>query len=893
MTGWISHVLEFLWLFTLVAVPLAFVDRETFLSESELAYVEVPKTVLLRTMVALMAVLWLVEWALERWFQREYPIAGQMPYLHFEDWLKNLADWLKRNPTRWVILAVVLYLVSTLLSTALSESFRVSMWGLVPGQDTYPAYTITCYVVLFGVIATHVKRKAQVRRLLWAIALMGVLVGGYSVAQHYGYDIFTLLENPGTQRSGSTMGNAILAGSVLLMTIPISMAAGTADIDRSIGTARVKWIAGLWVLVLTLQLLGIIFTFSRGSWIGVAIALSALLTLMLLFSGWRQFLRASTLLGLAAAAAVLVASVPAESFSGDRPQARTYFSGRQPAPPSLIPSVASSISSIGRETLKAGGGGLSGRIGIWETSGRLIIKRPWFEFDGLSLPLLRVVIGYGPDMFKYTYLLEKLPRGPERTVASERFAHNLFVHRGVELGLLGLLATLGLFASPAIVGLYHLFRRRQGESTFYNLLMLGLMAALAGRFTEQLVGVAAVSDLTVFWVLLALFATLPAAAEVSQTAPRPAQVSLQGQRTRRYRTAARMMIPGAPTVVPAVVALLLIAGIGALTWTKSINYLEAGFKAREGLDRIRDAKFQNALGSLDRAIELAPGVSVYHTLRASVYAGYRRQDNGHKEPECDRLPDDTQYKVCLTRLNYLSHREATMQRPFEWLPHLNLAQSALTLALMTKDSDMASEAIRLYGEVAQLDPQAWWSWEQLAAAHIQVGRPEAALEPLEKSLAILDGIPRSAISRLLQGIVYLELDRPSTALAAFDEAIRLNPVLADAYINRGASYNALGQYQRAVLDLDEAIKLNPEMAMAYNNRGNSFGNLDQLQRALEDFDEAIRLDNRFALAYSNRALVYTYLGRDDEARVDVDTAAQLGVAPGPILAKMEEVRASR
>ena len=93
--------------------------------------------------------------------------------------------------------------------------------------------------------------------------------------------------------------------------------------------------------------------------------------------------------------------------------------------------------------------------------------------------------------------------------------------------------------------------------------------------------------------------------------------------------------------------------------------------------------------------------------------------------------------------------------------------------------------------------------------------------------------------------------------------------------------------------MDEAIKLNPEMAMAYNNRGNSFGNLDQLQRALEDFDEAIRLDNRFALAYSNRALVYTYLGRDDEARVDVDTAAQLGVAPGPILAKMEEVRASR
>ena len=84
------------------------------------------------------------------------------------------------------------------------------------------------------------------------------------------------------------MGNAILAGSVILMTLPMSLAAGTAAIDNSIGTARVKWIAGLWVLVLALQFLGIIFTFSRGPWIGVAVALSVLLALILLFSGWRS-----------------------------------------------------------------------------------------------------------------------------------------------------------------------------------------------------------------------------------------------------------------------------------------------------------------------------------------------------------------------------------------------------------------------------------------------------------------------------------------------------------------------------------------------------------------------------------------------------------------------------
>ena len=80
------------------------------------------------------------------------------------------------------------------------------MWGLVPGQDTYPAYTIVCYVVLFGVVATRVKSKAQMERLLWAIALTGVLAGGYSWAQYYGHDVFNLREIPGSSQSGSTTG---------------------------------------------------------------------------------------------------------------------------------------------------------------------------------------------------------------------------------------------------------------------------------------------------------------------------------------------------------------------------------------------------------------------------------------------------------------------------------------------------------------------------------------------------------------------------------------------------------------------------------------------------------------------------------------------------------------
>ena len=51
------------------------------------------------------------------------------------------------------------------------------------------------------------------------------------------------------------------------------------------------------------------------------------------------------------------------------------------------------------------------------------------------------------------------------------------------------------------------------------------------------------------------------------------------------------------------------------------------------------------------------------------------------------------------------------------------------------------------------------------------------------------------------------------------EAIRLDPQMDVAYMNRGRSYNGMGDYNKAILDLTEAVRLNPQNAKAYCNRG--------------------------------------------------------------------------
>ena len=894
-TSWINRGLECLWLLTVLAIPLVFVEREAFLSELELAYVDVPKTVVLRTLVGLMSVLWLTKWALT---QGAEPLTESLLLRRSTAWPRSFKTWLLREPANWVALAVVLYLVSTLLSTILSESFSVSMWGLVPGQDTYPAYTITSYVILFGVIATNINSKAQVDRLLWTIAIMGVVVSGYSWAQFYGWDIFSLREIPGALKSGSTLGNSILAGSVLLMTITISLVTATNTLSRQLWSVRFWAILSMWTFFLTLQTTALIFSWSRGPWGGTIAALVVLLALVAMILGWRTLVRMALVLGLTAGltAAILHSPPPI-------PRGHLITIGYQEyQPPAQAISIGQDVLLVGQEFAASGrnlrvsdvsGAGLSGRIGIWKTSGRLIAKRPWFESSPPSLQALRHLIGYGPDMFKYTYLLAAEPRGRNMTPIPERFAHNIIVHRGVELGLLGILTTLGLFAAPICVCGYQLLRRRRHDSTFYNLVMVGILAALAGRFIEQMVGVAAVSDLTVFWALLGIFDAIPNAANTQKTVadsdstPRqalPAHQSVQGHEGRIYR---------AQVAIPIAVAACLIVGIGSLTWTKSINYLEAGFDARAGLDGILDGNFKDALASLDQAIDLAPDVAVYHTLRASVFSAYLEEHDGPKEPQCAQLEDTESYDTCLARKAFSSHLEASERRPLDWRHRLILAESALTLGLSVRDPEMTGEAIRLYREVAQLDPRTWWHWEWLGAAYIQVGQPESALGPIKQSLEMQDGIPSSINSRLIQGMAYLHLNEPEMAVKDFDEVININPKSPNAYANRGASYNALGQYQRAIQDLDEAIVLNPKMAVAYNNRGTSYGNLDQLIRAIEDYDEAIRLDPQSVLAYSNRALAYMYLGRDNDALMDVERGIALGLDPRSILARIEQIKNSR
>ena len=85
----------------------------------------------------------------------------------------------------------------------------------------------------------------------------------------------------------------------------------------------------------------------------------------------------------------------------------------------------------------------------------------------------------------------------------------------------------------------------------------------------------------------------------------------------------------------------------------------------------------------------------------------------------------------------------------------------------------------------------------------------------------------------------------------------------------------MGQFDRAIADYDEAIKRDPVMADAYKSRGDAYYDKRQLDRAIADYTRAIEVDPKFAQAYQNRSIARKMLGDRAGSEADLAKARQI------------------
>jgi tetratricopeptide (TPR) repeat protein len=115
--------------------------------------------------------------------------------------------------------------------------------------------------------------------------------------------------------------------------------------------------------------------------------------------------------------------------------------------------------------------------------------------------------------------------------------------------------------------------------------------------------------------------------------------------------------------------------------------------------------------------------------------------------------------------------------------------------------------------------------------------------------------------------------QPTSAIAAVS-----TPSKAHTLTESGRQLAKSGDLERAARDLSDAIRADPLYAEAYVIRGQTMFKLGDAERAIADLNEAVKLDPSNALALRSRGMAQLYKGDEEAALADLSKAIQLAEA---------------
>lgn len=219
-----------IWLLIVLLTPL-FVN---FWVEQQF---EASKIWLLRTLIWILAVLWLGAW-----------LAGQPP---------------NPLPTRIRNLVIILFLILT-LSTILSPNPFIALFGSL--ERANGLLTQFSYLLLFILVATRINAQNS-RQLLLVMVLTAVPITLLGLAQAAGWQPLPVSSDARSPLT-TTLGRANFTGAYLTLLLPLTLTAAQ--------LAQAKWQRFGFGTLAALELIVIVLTQARGAWIAAVVAVGLL-----------------------------------------------------------------------------------------------------------------------------------------------------------------------------------------------------------------------------------------------------------------------------------------------------------------------------------------------------------------------------------------------------------------------------------------------------------------------------------------------------------------------------------------------------------------------------------------------------------------------------------------
>lgn len=313
------------------------------------------------------------------------------------------------------------------------------LWGLLSSVlSTHPGYSIgqfrtemVTYFFFYYLVVTHIQEKEKIRKILLALMAGSALMSSYGI-----YEFFAAGGDWTSRgiRIGSLTADFNYASTYFMMVIPVILFFMLESSRRPVRFC-------MFLLLFSMNLLALYFTFTRAAWLGFVISFIVLS----LFRGKRVVLTASISVGM-----III-------FLFSTPQGKTFYANM--------------------------GGSEGGRTPAWEFGISEILKRPLLG------------IGYGRGNMQATFPEQK-------EIFSKGFIHlhNVFLETALEMGIPG--ATLLIILVVALIVQFTIGSLRStdpGDAWFMAVMVMIIFAYFTrNQFDQIYVDAPAV----LFWLLM-------------------------------------------------------------------------------------------------------------------------------------------------------------------------------------------------------------------------------------------------------------------------------------------------------------------------------------------------------------------------------------------------------
>ena len=666
----------------------------------------------------------------------------------------------RANKIFWsFLLFVIAFTAATIFSIQPYQSF----WGTLERMGGL--WTFWHYFVFFIILTSVLKSKKEWLTFLETTVFVGVLSAFYGFGQKTNIPFF--IGGGDRARIFGTIGNAALFAGYQLLNLFLALTLFFHP--ESTKNRRIFFASATFIMMVA-----VLMTAVRGSVLGLVVGL---MLFAYLFAHYKNNpLAKKIFLSLIIFIAIFLVSAPLLKNS----------------------QLAKSSSYLTRVTdLSLSSFTVQTRFWAWQAG-----------LKGWSEGLKTIVFGWGPENFNIPfskYFNPKFFTGLGSETLFDR-AHNMFVEVLVTMGLLGLVAYLGIFFN-AFKELSKKLKEKSDEAIF----AIGFIPLIVAYMIHNSFIFDTSANFIAFFSILGFISFLSGSGHDDGKAKANSASSYEKiQKKPLFKMA----------------SFLLLAGVIFLIYQTNIKQSEANYATTRAIISGWSNDYDGAALKYKEAISYdVPGKYEYRQRFGQYLLEY---GTGQKSLD-PKVIDD--FKLAMSEI-----QKDADNYPNDYLPQLYLSRLNIILGRMDRNSPYNDEALKHSFRALEISPTFVRTYYEIAQAYLNKNDKEKAIEYFKKAA---DLNPSVGLSYWYWGLVEIERENVDLGLGLVQKALDKGyaPIeqdylrLLNVYLKRNDFKSIADIYERLIGLKPDAAQYHASLAVAYAKTGRIDEAIEQARRA--------------------------------------------------------------